>query len=285
MSKGIEYKKVEIERELLFSIFPKEILESIGTKKPFVYGALDEKGILIGALLLTVSNHLERAVQIHYVIVNHDFRNDGIGSGLISKAIESANKAGVRYIHFRQAQYDVSKLLKPFDFASDNGFVPIAADNKVLYYRLETILVRSATREMVKIKREMTNMVRIRNKKDPRIYYFDQIKEHGVFRIGSTSYNPEFSGFLVHDGVITGSALCKKTDDYLIINDIFLEPETDRISNYKKLVAFCITQAVQDIGIQGIYIQINGEDRKKAVEELLGKADQEEIVIELLKYL
>ncbi len=219
------------------------------------------------------------------MIVNREFRNEGIGTGLVNKAIESAGEAGVRYIHFRRAECEASKLLKSFDFALDNDFLPITADEKMLYYKLETILIRSAKGGMAKIRKELADIVRIKSRKDPRIYYFDQIKEHGLFRISSNPYDYEYSGFLVKDNVITGCALCKKIDDYLIINDVFLEPENDRIDNYKKLVAFCIMQAVQNMEILGVYIQTGGEDRKKAVEELLGKANKEEVVIELMRYL
>ncbi len=152
MRKDWELKRINVDRENLSLLFPEKILPELSDVPYFVYGAL-KKGKVKGACVFTLFEALPKTVQLHYVTVEKECREGGIGSALIRKGIESMKQAGVKTVLFREMSESAAGLLASFRFASANGFLPLCDSETLFTYDTMQLMENSHIMKLAKGKK------------------------------------------------------------------------------------------------------------------------------------
>ncbi|WP_029322116.1 GNAT family N-acetyltransferase [Butyrivibrio sp. AE3004] len=286
MRGSVVCKKIAPVGEVLVKVFPTEIIDSVGEEDAHFFGAIDTATrALRGGGVFSVSDEIEGAALLHYINVAESYRNEGVGSKLLDYSLKSMKSAGTKYVLYRETADNPINLIISYNFATDNGFIPIVENEKILSYKMETILGGKFAMKMMGKKDSLNNIIGIDDPKDNRIIKFNEDNSDVFYKLEKGNYDPCYSGFYVKDDKIVGALRGVLRDKTVILGDVYLETGYESDDIYTSLLEYVLILLTQDVRVENIVIQVTGEKRRSIINSLLGEPDAERNAIELVRYL
>ncbi len=129
----MEFQRIQLNKGEYEGVFPKRVISELSTGNPYIYGAL-EKGRIVAAAAFSIMQKMPGSALLHCVVTDKNRRREGVGSALLGDCLDRLKEAGVSTVFYREINEDASALLVSCDFASANGFLPVAGTELFLLY-------------------------------------------------------------------------------------------------------------------------------------------------------
>ena len=261
----MRFEKLKISKRDLGKILPPGICMEIDTLTPVIYGAVDDTGV-IGGAVFTVPPKAPAAVRLHYVAVSPTLRGKGLGTALIDFGCQAVKKAGAEVVLYRKVEREADALIAALSFLSKSGFSPLVPESELFTYSRDAIRQNKYIRE-----------------------FHQKLKETE----GITEENPmgalldaDFCRFYADETGRTGVIATMYQNTLFVIRQVLTETTFEmRKRILPLLLVSCLEEGLRVKTVADFCITLSDVFDRKMLEKLFGEPESVYRAIDLIKYL